>query len=69
MTYILQCPNCGKMFKCEGHVSVNGLQYITDFNDNVTNYCVCCHSKMTPKIMQTQPWIADCVFTVKGEIV
>ena len=57
------------MFKCEGHVSVNGLQYITDFNDNVTNYCVCCHSKMTPKIMQTQPWIAHCVFTVKGEIV
>lgn len=35
MTYIVKCPICSKLYKCY----YNG-KYITDFGDDVTNYCI-----------------------------
>lgn len=66
MKYIVQCPICGQMYKTEGKPSVKGLQYITDYNDNVTNHCLKCDNKITPKVIKTEDWIADMVFKIKG---
>ena len=43
-----------------------GLRYITDYNDDITETCVCCKKKITPKAMNTEEWIADLVFKIKG---
>ena len=64
--YLIQCHHCGKIYKATGRPSVKGLQYITDYNDNVTNKCIVCKKEMEPIVMKTQDWIANLVFTVKG---
>lgn len=66
MKYIIKCPHCNKMYKCDGRVSVKGLQYITDYNDNVTDNCLVCGKKMKPDIIRTADWIAELVFKIKG---
>ena len=30
MKYIIQCPECGQMYKTDGKPTVKGLRYITD---------------------------------------
>ena len=67
MKYILQCPKCGQVYKTDLHPTVKGARYITDYNDDVTEKCIKCNSKMTPSIMKTEDWIADLVFKIKGE--
>lgn len=68
--YILCCESCGKMFKCD---KTNDHTYITDYGDVFTpdkygNYtCICCNNEMNPTIFRTSDWIADKIFTVKGE--
>ena len=72
--YILICPNCGKMYKIvdiqEGR---NGQIYITDFGDrfecDMEGYygCMCCHQPyQINTIMMTEDWVADLVFTTRG---
>lgn len=51
--YLIQCPHCGKIYKATGRPSVKGLQYITDYNDNVTNKCIVCKKEMEPIVMKT----------------
>lgn len=61
MTYIVKYPICSKLYKCY----YNG-KYITDFGDDVTNYCIMCKNKITPIVIRTTDWIADLVFKIKG---
>lgn len=61
--YIAQCSNCGAMYKCQ-KVNEN---YITDFNDNITDKCVKCQKHTKLNIIETADWIADLVFTIKGK--
>lgn len=67
MKYILQCPTCGQVYKADLHPTVRGPRYITDYNDDVTENCIKCNSKISPYIMKTEDWIADMVFKIKGE--
>lgn len=68
--YILSCQNCGKMFKCDKE---NDHTYITDYGDVFSpdkygNYtCISCKGEMDPLVIRTQDWIANMVFTIKGE--
>jgi hypothetical protein len=66
MKYLVKCPHCNQIYKCEGQVSVKGLQYITDYNDNVTEKCLVCEQKMQPEVIKTEDWIANLFFKVKG---
>lgn len=66
MIFLVQCPECGCVYKCKGVATVRGLRYITDYNDDITETCVCCKKKITPKAMITEDWIADLVFKIKG---
>ena len=67
--YIVCCTHCGKMFKCDK--LEHG--YVTDFGDVFTpdkygiTTCICCHKEMDPVVIRTADWIADKVFTIKGE--
>ena len=66
MIFLVQCPECGCIYKCKGVTTVKGLRYITDYNDDITETCVCCKKKITPKAMNTEEWIADLVVKIKG---
>ena len=66
MKYIIQCPECGQMYKTDGKPTVKGLRYITDYNDDVTEKCVVCKKKIKPSVIKTEDWIADLVFKIKG---
>ena len=60
--YILQCPQCGKLFKCDKHNNM----YVTDYGDtfkvNTKGICICinCNKEIKPTIMTTPDWVADC---------
>lgn len=59
--YILSCTHCGKMYKgIEKYID----SYITDFGDKINN-CIYCGSELQVKI--TEDWVAEKVFTLKGE--
>lgn len=68
--FILNCTNCGQMFKCD---KTNDHTYTTDYGDiltpdkygNIT--CPCCKKEMNPLVIRTSDWIADMVFTIKGK--
>ena len=64
--YLLRCPICGKMFKCFPKTSINGLQFITDYGDNITNYCINCKQRIKSQVIKTEDWISNLVFKVKG---
>ena len=66
MRYIVRCPKCGRMYKTTGKLTSKGLRYITDYNDDVTENCIICKHKITPIVMETDDWIADLVFKIKG---
>lgn len=66
MKYIVNCPKCGQVYKCTGIQTIKGLRYITDYNDDITETCIKCKQKITPQVMQTEDWIADLVFKIKG---
>ena len=68
--YILRCEKCGKMFKAHTLQQINGQNvYITDYNDKLQDHsnCVICKQNTTYKVLKTQSWIADLVFTIKGK--
>lgn len=58
--YILCCNKCGKMYKAEKQKDI----FITDFGDELEN-CLLCKGDFT--IINTYDWVADLVFTIKGE--
>lgn len=67
--YIVCCDKCNKMFKCD---KKDNNTYITDYGDVISNIngtytCISCNNEMNPTIMKTQDWIANKVFTIKGE--
>ena len=66
MKYLVKCDRCGKIYKCDGKVSVKGLRYVTDYNDDVTEKCIVCGEKMNPDVIKTDSWIAALFFKVKG---
>ena len=63
MAYIIKCSECGKMFKTEK----KGNKYVTDYNDEIKDKCLSCGKKIEPVIMETEDWIANLVFKIKGE--
>lgn len=63
MLYILRCPRCETLFKCAK--TLEG-EFITDFGDKLKNNCIHCNNPLDKKIMQTDDWIANLIFKVKG---
>lgn len=56
--YLLRCKNCGKIYKAIKEQD----GFITDFGDKLTN----CFCNGDFDIIQTEYWIADLVFKIKG---
>lgn len=61
INYILSCMKCGRMYKA---VKKEANDYTTDFGDKLEK-CFCGGNF---DIKVTQDFIANAVFTVKGEI-
>ena len=59
--YILSCKKCGRMYKA---VKKEFNDYTTDFGDKLDK-CFCGGDF---EIYQTPEWVAEKVFTVKGEV-
>lgn len=72
---IITCPNCRKMFKIVNIKNTGKrINYITDFGDifkeqSCNHYkCIKCNKIfiIENNIISTESWIADAVFTVRG---
>lgn len=58
--YILCCQECGKMYKATKYNNY----YITDFGDKLDT-CLICKGQLD--VIQTEDWVADMVFRIKGK--
>lgn len=72
--YLFYCPECHTIFKCRLH-SAQGYrqEYLTDYGDIILarkqmSLWLCECSKIhTGKPINCEDWVAEKVFTVKGE--